>query len=116
MHGIVHENPSLLLFLLITGLMGGLAAWQMGRAIAQTWRAFSALVLYAAMLTCGIRFLYFALFQGTLLSLHYFIVDFVVLFAAGVIGWRMQRAQQMRTQYSFAFEGAGPLAWRRKRR
>ena len=77
MHGIVHENPSLLLFLLITGLMGGLAAWQMGRAIAQTWRAFSALVLYAAMLTCGIRFLYFALFQGTLLSLHYFIVDFV---------------------------------------
>jgi hypothetical protein len=114
MQGILYEEHSIWLFVLVTVVMGGAAAWQMGRAVAQTWRPFAILPGYVALLTCGVRFIHFALFEGTLLSLHYFVVDFATLFIATMIGWRMQRAQQMRTQYSFAFEGSGPLSWRRK--
>jgi hypothetical protein len=114
MQGILYEEHSIWLFVLVTIVMGGAAAWQMGRAVAQTWRPFTILPVYVTLLTCGVRFVHFAMFQGTLLSLHYFVVDFMMLFIATMIGWRMQRAQQMRTQYSFAFEGSGPLSWRRK--
>jgi EamA domain-containing membrane protein RarD len=114
MQGIIHEAPTIWTFMLLTIALGGLAAWQTGRAIAQTWRPFSVLFVYAALLAVAIRFFHFALFEGTLLSLHYLIVDFVFLLAIGAIGWRMQRAEQMRTQYSFAYESSGPLAWKRK--
>ena len=114
MQGILYEEHSAWLFILVTIVMGGAAAWQMGRAIAQTWRPFAVLPLYVALLNLAVRFIHYALFGGTLLSPHYYLVDFVILMAFAALGWRMQRAQQMRTQYSFAFDGAGPLAWRRK--
>jgi hypothetical protein len=112
--GIIHEAPTIWTFVLVTLVLGGLAAWQMGRAIALTWRPFIILPIYAALLALGVRFIHFALFGGTLLSPHYFVVDFICLFFAGAIGWRMRRAEQMRTQYSFAYNASGPLAWKRK--
>ncbi len=114
MQGILYEEHSAWLFILVTVVMGGLAAWQMGRSIAQTWRPFAALFAYAAMLTCGVRFIHFAMFEGTLVSPRYFVVDFIVVFAAAALGWRRRRAEQMASQYSFAFASAGPFGWRRK--
>jgi hypothetical protein len=114
MQGILYEEHSAWLFILVTVVIGGAAAWQMGRSISLTWRPFMIVPVYTALLTCGIRFIHFALFEGTLLSPKYFLVDFVILFAAAAIGWRMQRTEQMRTQYSFAFEKTSPISWRRK--
>jgi hypothetical protein len=114
MQGILYEEHSAWLFILVTIIMGGAAAWQMGRAIAQTWRPFVTLFVYAAFLNCGIRFIHFALFQGTLLSVHYFAVDYVFIITAAILGWRKRRSEQMSTQYSFAFTGSGPFGWRRK--
>jgi hypothetical protein len=114
MQGILYEEHSVWLFILVTVLIGGAAAWQMGRAIAQTWRPFSVLFIYSIMLACGIRFIHFALFQGTLLSAQYFIVDYAFIMLAAILGWRKRRSEQMATQYSFAFTGAGPFGWRRK--
>jgi len=114
MQGILYEESSAWLFLLVTVVMGGAAAWQMGRAIAQTWRPFAMLPVYAALLNCAVRFVHYAMFEGTLLSLRFYLIDFVVLMALAAVGWRMQRAQQMSTQYSFAYDAAGPLSWRRK--
>jgi hypothetical protein len=114
MQGILYEEQSALLFILVTIAMGGAAAFQMGRATAQTWRPLAVVPIYALMLTLGVRFLHFALFEGTLLSLQYFIVDFIVVLAFAALGFRMKRSEQMRTQYSFAFAGAGPFNWRRK--
>jgi phosphoglycerol transferase MdoB-like AlkP superfamily enzyme len=113
MRGILHEQASILPFIVITVLLGGLAAWQMGRSIASTWRPLAIVPIYAFLLMVADRFLHFALFDGTLLSLHYAVVDFLVILLAAVVGWRMQRADQMSTQYSFAFKKAGPVAWKR---
>ena len=50
--------------LLVTGVLGGGAAFLAGRAIAQTWRPFWNVVVYMAMLGAAVRFVHFALFEG----------------------------------------------------
>jgi hypothetical protein len=98
-------------FIIITVLLGGGAAWLSGKAIAETWRPYALLIFYMALLAAGVRFIHFALFQGTLLSLHFYLIDFVILAALGSLGFRVARARQMATQYSWLYERSGPLAW-----
>ena len=62
--------------------MGGGAAWLAGRAIA----ADVAAVVAGRRSTCcilgaAVRFIHFALFESTFLSLHYYLVDFAVCLA-----------------------------------
>ncbi len=114
MQGILYEEHSVWLFLLVTVAMGGWAAWMTGRAIALTWRSFASLVLYLLLLACAVRFIHFALFQGTLLSLRYYSVDAAVLMAFGLLGWRRNRARQMTRQYRWLYEPSGPLGWRER--
>jgi hypothetical protein len=114
MQGILYEEHSAWLFVLVTVVMGGAAAWQMGRSIAQTWRPFWIVFVYAGLLNCAVRFIHFALFQGTLLSPHYFLVDYLVVATLAALGWRKRRAEQMAAQYAFSFASSGPFGWRRK--
>lgn len=114
LHGILYEEKSVWLFLLVTCIMGGWAAWMTGKACASTWRPYGILVVYLAILTGAVRFIHFALFEGTLLSLHYYLVDFVVVQTIGAIGYRWTRVRQMVTKYRWLYAGAGPLAWRRR--
>jgi hypothetical protein len=111
MQGIVYEESWFLPFLILTILMGGAAAWQSGRATAQTWRPMLIMVPYCLMLGCAVRFMHFAVFGGTLISLHYFIVDTIFLAIAMLIGFRWQRSEQMSTQYSWLFDRRFPLGW-----
>lgn len=114
MQGILYEEPSFLLFALISILMGGWAAWRAGRAIAQAWKPALALVPAALALGLAVRFLHFALFQGTLLSLHFWLVDSACALVFAVLGWRFERAGAMARQYAFAFKKVGPFAFSRK--
>ena len=93
MQGILYEEPSIWLFLLVTVIMGGWAAWMTGRAIALTWRPFWNLILYLFILGAAVRFIHFALFDGTLLSIHYYAVDTIVLLIIGSLGFQYYRAR-----------------------
>jgi hypothetical protein len=115
MQGILYEEPSFWLFVLVTCLMGGWAAWMTGRAIAITWRPVWQCVAAMLVLAWVVRFFHYALFHGTLLSLHYYLVDAAVILAIGLIGYRYTRATQMTTQYRWLYERTGPLTWREKR-
>lgn len=112
MQGILYEEPTIWLFLLVTVTMGGWAAWMAGRAVAITWRPALQLVAYILVLGLAIRFIHFALFQATLLTLHYYVADTLVLMAFGFAGWRYNRARQMTTQYRWLYERTGPFTWR----
>jgi len=114
MQGILYQEPSAWLFILVTVLMGGWAAWQMGRAVAAGWRPLTTLLIYTLLLGWAVRFLHFALFEGTFFSLHYYVVDTVIIGCAALAGWRMRRARQMGSQYRYAYERTGPMTWRRK--
>jgi hypothetical protein len=114
MQGILYEEPTFWLFGLVTVLMGGWAAWMTGRAFALTWRPLWQGIAALLLLAVVVRFLHYALFEGTLLSLHYYIVDAIVVVAIGLTGYRYTRARQMTTQYRWLYERTGPLSWREK--
>ena len=114
MQGIIYEESSFWLFGLVTVLMGGWAAWMTGRAMAVTWQPYGLLLGYLLLLAAVVRFIHFALFHGTLLSVHYYLVDAAVIFAIGSFGFRFTRARQMATQYRWLYERTGPLTWRER--
>jgi hypothetical protein len=109
-----YEGESLAQILVITGILGGGAAWLAGRAIAQTWRPLWHVIGYMLLLGFAVRFAHFALGSGTLVSLPSYLTDTLFLCAVGCLGWRVTRTTQMVTQYPWLYERAGPLNWRAK--
>jgi hypothetical protein len=114
MQGILYEETHAGLFIFVSVILGGGAAWLSGRAIAGTWRPWWQIVIYMAILGAAVRFIHFALFQATLLSLHYYLVDTAVCFLFGLLAFRVTRAGQMARQYRWINERDGLLKWRRR--
>jgi hypothetical protein len=100
-------------FVLITLILGGVGAWAAGRALAQTWRPMAIIAVYMLFLTVGVRFLHYALYGESLLSVQFFLVAYVWNLVVAAFGYRARRSQQMATQYSWAYERAG-VGWRAK--
>ncbi|MFC6490936.1 DUF6867 family protein [Nitratireductor sp. GCM10026969] len=99
-------------FFFVTVLLAGGAAYLTGRAIARAWQPNLQLFVYIVLLAAAARFIHFALFGGTLLTLHYYVVDLIVLSAIAFLGKRVTRARQMTTQYRFQYAGTGLLSWK----
>ena len=114
MQGILYEEASIWQFFFVTLLLGGSAAWMTGRACAQTWRPVSALILYLLMLGIAVRFIHYALFEGTMFTLQYYLVDAVILLVIGLLGYRFTRTNQMVTQYHWLYERTSALGWKQK--
>jgi hypothetical protein len=112
---ILYEEDSFGVFLLVSVLLGGGAAWLAGRAIAATWRPWWHVAFYMLILTAAVRFLHFALFDATLLSLHYYFVDLGLCLALGFLGFRAARAAQMATQYRWINVRTGAFTWERRK-
>jgi hypothetical protein len=114
MNGILYEEDYVGLFLLVTVVMGGGAAWLAGRAIAATWRPWWHVAAYMLILGFAVRFIHFALFEGTLLSAQFYLVDTAVCLIFGYLGFRVTRVGQMTTQYRWINARAGFLRWGRQ--
>jgi uncharacterized membrane protein YeiH len=89
------------IFLLVTVLLGGGAAFMAGKAIAETWRPRLHLFVYALLLAAVVRFIHFALFEEPLLSLKSFIIDAIVVTVFTILGFRVTRSGQMTSQYNW---------------
>ncbi len=111
---LLYEEDSFGVFLLVTIFLGGGAAWLSGRAIAGTWRPWWQVPLYMLILGLAVRFIHFALFEGTLLSPHYYAVDTLFCLLFGALGFRLTRVGQMVTQYSWINERQGSFGWVRR--
>ncbi len=111
--GVIYQT-NIVDFLLVTVFLGGGAAYLVGRAIALAWAPKRLLVVYTVLLSAAVRFIHYALFHGTLLSLQYFVVDLVVLAVLTALGYRITRAGQMASQYGWLYRRVGPLGWRRR--
>lgn len=105
-------DDGLRVFFVLTLFIGGGAAFLAGRGLARAWRPLWRLAFYMALLAATVRFFSFALFDGTLLSPYYYAVAYVVLLAAGLLGYRTMRATQMVTQYHWLYERTSPLTWK----
>lgn len=111
MQSVLYEN-SLGVFLFVTVVLGGGAAWKSGQAVAESWGSPWQLAIYVFLLTAALRFLHFALFHGTLLSFHFYLVDMIVVAVFAFLGHRSARARQMATRYGWLYRRNGPLGWR----
>ncbi len=107
-------EDNVLVFLFLTLIMGGGAAYMSGRGLAMKWRPVWLPLLAMVPLTMGLRFLHFALFGASLTSLHYFITDLIILLVFCFIGYRVTMARKMTRQYPWLYEQAGPFSWRPK--
>ncbi|WP_072391858.1 DUF6867 family protein [Hyphomicrobium sp. CS1GBMeth3] len=101
-------------FVLLTLLIGGGAAWRTGQAVAQGWGPIWPVAAYTALLAAAIRFLHYALFGGTLLSLPSYLVDLAILLVVALVAYRARRTRHMTEQYPWVFERSGPLTWRER--
>lgn len=109
-----YEEGSSGIFLLVTIIFGGGAAWLSGRAIALTWRPAWQIFVYCLILGGAVRFIHFSLFGGTLLSAHYYLIDSVFCMGFGFLGFRTARVAQMVSQYRWINRPDGPFRWRRQ--
>lgn len=121
-------GTSLPVFIGITVILSGFAAFLMGNAIAETWRPWWQNVAYGALLAFATQFIEFSLFDGaffieTLVSSEGkpmaqavlgYLVDSVVLIGISLFAYRLTLAQKMVSQYPWLYERAGPFTWRAK--
>jgi hypothetical protein len=111
--GVIWE-VSLSEFIFVTLVLGGAAAWMTGRAVAYQWHGLLRALAWMVFLSAAVRFIHYALFSGTLLSLHYYLVDLVILCAFAALGHRRTRTKQMTRQYGWINELSGPFSWCRR--
>ena len=111
--GILWEDR-FLIFLILTVILGGGAAFIAGRSLALGWKSLGLLTLYMLVLGAGLRFLHFALFKSELTSAHYYLTDTAILFVAAFLGYRLTRTRQMTEKYPWLYERSSPFSWRPK--
>ncbi len=107
-------GTSLGLFVLVTLVMFGSAAWQTGQALAQTWRPYGYVVAYGLMLAAADRLMLVLLFGGKLLAVPPFLVAAVVTIALGSLAFRLTQVRKMVGQYPWIYERDGLLGWRER--
>jgi hypothetical protein len=103
-------------YLGLTLCLMGFAAFMTGQATALTWKPARHAIGYALLLGLADRFLAYALFEGSLLSISAYLIDTASLASIALLAWRLGRARKMVSQYPWLYERVGPLSWRAKTR
>lgn len=107
-------GSSLMVFIGLTVVLFGGAAFLTGQALAATWRPGWHALPYCLLLGVGNRFLAFALFEADLLALVGYLVDSTVLLAICAFAYHVTKANRMVLQYPWLYERAGLFGWREK--
>lgn len=98
-------------FIGLTVILAGGAAYMMGQALAITWRPIIYVAIYSLLLGAADRFLVFALFDGELLSLSGYLIDTLVLMAIALMAYRITRVNRMISQYPWIYQRKGLFNW-----
>lgn len=98
-------------FIGVTVVFMGGCAFMAGQALATTWRPAWQALPYALALGLADRFLGFALFGGTLLSLPGYVIDAGVLVLITLAAYRLTLARRMTAQYPWLYRRHGLFGW-----
>jgi len=105
-------------FVGITLVLLGFAAWMTGHALANTWRPIWQVVPYALLLGFADRFLTWGLFSpenhDVLWLMSGYIIDTSILLAYSLAAYRLTKVRKMVAQYPWIYDRAGPFSWREK--
>lgn len=101
-------------FVALTVIIAGGAAIMTGRAQADGWKPVWEVAFASFGLALADRFLVYALFDGELLSLTGFLIDFVVILALALFAYRVTLVRKMVTQYPWRYEQASLFSYRER--
>lgn len=101
-------------FIGITLVVIGFAAFMTGQALANAWRTRWHVFASSALLGLADRFLTWALFQGELLSLSGYVIDTLMIWVICSVAYQLTLARRMTTQYPWLYERTGLFGWREK--
>jgi hypothetical protein len=118
-------GTSLSVFIGVTIVIGGGAAFMMGQAIAQSWHPWYHNILYGFMLALASQFLSYALFDGAFVvaalvsseappfgtALAGYLMNVAVLVLVALFAFRITRVRMMTSQYPWLYERAGLFGW-----
>ena len=96
-------------FVLVSVVLAGGAAFLAGRAIAGTWRPWWHVAIYMLILGAAARFFHMALFGEPLLALIPYLESTAVCMLFGFWGYHATRARQMAQQYGWLYQRSGFL-------
>lgn len=108
-------GSSVAVFVGLTLVLFGFTAFMTGQALARTWRGWWQALPYALLLSLADRFLTYALFDGPLLHLAGWLIQYAYILAVILMIYRMTQARKMVTQYPWLYEPVGLFGWREKR-
>jgi hypothetical protein len=112
MQSLLGTSPGVFIGLTVV-IIGG-AAIMTGRALADGWKPPFQVVFACFGLALVDRFLVYALFEGQLLSLSGFAIDFVVITAMALVAHRLTVVHKMVAQYPWRYERASLWTYREK--
>lgn len=99
-------------FIGLTVILFGGAAFMMGQALAETWRPTRQCVSYCLLLTVGERLTGNFLFGSDILSITGYVSHAIVLTLIALGAFRMTRVRKMISQYPWLYERNGAFSWR----
>jgi hypothetical protein len=105
-------GTTLPVFIAMTVIITGFAAYMTGQALATTWKPVWHLLIYCAMLGGAARFLIYSLYGGQLWSVSGYMIGTAVLVVIGLFAFRLNRAGKMVSQYPWLYERVGFFGWR----
>lgn len=100
-------------FLGVTVILMGGAAFLAGQSVANSWRPGWQVVIYSLFLAVAARFLINALFQGEAV-LSGFLLDWAVLTGIGLAAHRLTRVRRLAAQYPWLYERTGFWNYRKR--
>jgi hypothetical protein len=112
MESLLGTSPGV--FVGLTVIIIGGAAMMTGRALADGWKSPLQVVFACFGLALADRFLIYALFEGELLSLSGFVIDFAVITAMALIAHRLTVVHKMVGQYPWRYERTSLWSYREK--
>jgi hypothetical protein len=99
------------IFIGVTVVLFGGAAFMMGQAIAGTWRPGWQILPYGLMLGVANQFLIFALFQGPFGALVPYLINTAILIAFAALAYRLTKVHKMVTQYPWLYQRTGVFSF-----
>ena len=99
-------------FIGVTVVLFGGAAFLMGQAIGGTWRPAWQNVLYGLLLGVANRFIVFALFGGPFLTVIPYVVNTAILIGLALLAYRLTLVHKMVSQYPWVYQRAGLFSWK----
>jgi len=111
---ILIPNVSLTVFIGMTVILFGWAAFMTGQALASTWRPMWQVFPYGILLAVGDRLMTFFLFKGILISIPAYLLSAFILTAIVLLAYRLTQVHKMVTQYPWLYERVTLFSWRAK--